>query len=115
MFKELITVLLFVNDIRSSKEWYQNFLLMDPIEDLPNFASFLIGSTYFNLHLADALSPHSTGGTVVYWGVENLQITTARAISMGGSVHRGPLYVKETSRTIVQIKDPFGNVFGIEC
>ena len=115
MFKEIITILIFVKEINSSKEWYQKFLSIKPVEDLPNFASFKIGSVHLNLHLADELSPFSTGGTVVYWNVEDLQATISKAIQMGGIVYRGPLYVKETSRTIAQILDPFGNVFGIEC
>ncbi len=114
MLKEVVTVLMFVKDIQSSKEWYQTFLSMEPVEDLKNFVSFKVGSIYLNLHLADELSPVSTGGMVVYWNVEDLQATIAKAASMGGTVYRGPLYVKETSRTIVQIQDPFGNVFGIE-
>lgn len=115
MFRGIITVLFFVKEIESSKKWYQSFLSVEPIEDLPNFASFKIGSIYLNLHLADTLNPISTGGTIVYWNVDDLQATISRALSMGGTVYRGPLYVKETSRTIAQIRDPFGNIFGIEC
>lgn len=115
MFKEIITVLIFVKEINPSKEWYQKFLSIEPVEDLANFTSFKIGAIYLNLHLADVLSPVSTGGTVVYWNVEDLQATISKARQMGGTVYRGPLYVKETSRTIAQILDPFGNVFGIEC
>lgn len=88
---------------------------LEPIEDLINFASFKIGSTYLNFHLADALSPHSTGGTVVYWRADDVQETISRATALGGSLYRRPLYVKESSKTIAQIIDPFGNVFGIEC
>lgn len=115
MFKEIVTVLMFVKDVKKSAEWYKKFLSIDPAECLDDFASFHISSFYLNLHLADKNSPVSPGGTVVYWNVDNMKEAIAKAISMGGTVYRGPLYVKETSRTIVQILDPFGNVFGLEC
>lgn len=66
MLQGITTALIFVNDIRSSRDWYRKFLSLEPVEDLPNFVSFQIGSAHLNLHLADALSPLSTGGTVVY-------------------------------------------------
>jgi predicted enzyme related to lactoylglutathione lyase len=115
MLKEVVTVLMFVQNISKSKEWYKKFLSMEPVEDFENFVSFRIGSTCLNLHLADNLSPVSKGGAVAYWRVDDLQATITKATSLGGVVYRGPLYVKEISRTIAQILDPLGNVFGIEC
>jgi predicted enzyme related to lactoylglutathione lyase len=113
MFKQLDTILLFVENVQASKAWYQQFLSLDPIEDLPDFVSFRIGSTHFNLHLADALSPVSTGGSVAYWQVENLELALIKAQEMGGTLYRGPLFIKETGQTMAQLRDPHGNVFGL--
>jgi predicted enzyme related to lactoylglutathione lyase len=38
-----------------------------------------------------------------------------RAIELGGEIYRGPLRVEEVRRTIVQIKDPMGNIIGFEA
>lgn len=114
MFKEISIILLFVKDIEASKRWYKEFLAIEPTEDLSNFVSFKIGSVFLNLHKADELSPASKGGTVAYWSVDNIHECISKAISLGGSIYRGPLYVKETLSTIVQIVDPLGSVFGLE-
>ena len=33
MLKQIVTVLMFVKEISSSKEWYQKFLSIEPVED----------------------------------------------------------------------------------
>lgn len=115
MFKSLSTVLIFVIDIKQSRDWYCNFLDLIPVEDYHNFVSFQIGTTFLNLHLADTLSPISTGGSVAYWVVDNLDVAIQKAINLNGRLYRGPLKVKEISGTMAQIIDPFGNVFGLEA
>ena len=103
----------FAYDIKSSRDWYRNFLEMEPIEDLPEFASFKVGESHLNLHRADSKSPNSTGGQVAYWSTNNFDLDMKRTVSMGASVWRGPLEF-EPGKRICQIKDPFGNVFGLE-
>jgi len=115
MLKEFVTALLFVESISKSKEWYTNFLGVIPIEEDDRFASFKVGSSFLNLHPADEKSPVSTGGCVVYWETDNFQEMISKAESLGGQIYRGPLKIKETGKTICQIKDPFGNVFGLEA
>jgi len=114
MFKNLVTVLFFVQDIRKSKEWYSQLLGIAPIEEDSKFASFRIENHFLNFHLADNKSPVSSGGCVCYWEVTDLHRAIEKAKSLGAKVYRGPLEVSETGRTICQIKDPFGNVFGLE-
>ncbi len=109
----LRTCLLFVADIQKSKEFYENLFQQKPVEDLPKFTAFQFGETFFNLHLADRLSPMSTGGSVGYFWVENLDEWIKRALELGACIWRGPLVIKD-GWTIVQIQDPFGNVIGFE-
>ena len=106
---------MFVKNIRESRDWYCQFLGLDPIEDLPDFVSFQIGSVFFNLHSADSLSPVSSGGSVAYWVVDDLHAAIQKAVDLKGKLYRGPLKVKEISGVIAQIRDPFGNVFGLEA
>lgn len=113
--KGFATIRLCVSDVARSRDWYKSFFGADPVEDLENFASFQLGGTLLDISLADAKSPLSTGGSVGYWLVDNLESAIARATELGGKVYRGPLRVEEVKRTIVQIQDPFGNVIGLEA
>lgn len=111
---QIRTCLLFVNEIKKSRDFYQNFFQIKPVEDLPDFASFQFGAIFFNLHLADeALSPVSTGGTVVYFCVQKIDEWIERALSLGAEIWRGPITIEE-GWTLIQLKDPFGNVIGLE-
>ena len=113
--RNFATIRICVSNFQNSRDWYKSFFGIEPIEDLENFASFRIGNTLFDISLADQKSPLSTGGSVGYWLVDNLENAIAKAKSLDGQVYRGPLRVDEVKRTIVQIKDPYGNVFGLEA
>jgi RimJ/RimL family protein N-acetyltransferase/predicted enzyme related to lactoylglutathione lyase len=109
------TIRLSTNDFAKSRKWYIDFLGQNPIEDIENFASFRIQGVSLDISAADAKSPSSTGGSVGYWLVSELQPVIERALKRGATIYRGPLEVVELSRTIVQIKDPCGNVIGFEA
>ena len=113
--KNFSTIRIHVEDVTKSRQWYQSFFGLAPVEDLENFASFKIGQTYLDIALSDAKSPLSRGGSVGYWLVDNLEEAINHATKLGGKVYRGPLKVNEIQRTIVQILDPHGNVFGLEA
>lgn len=112
--KNFATIRIFTDDVPRARDWYKKFLGISPVEDLENFVSFKINGTCFDISLADSKSPASAGGSVGYWLVDNLANMIERAIELGGQVYRGPLRVEEVKRTIVQIKDPVGNVIGFE-
>ncbi len=106
------TLRLSVLDVARSRDWYEKFFGVAPVEDLPDFASFRIAETVLELVLADEKSPISNGGSVGYWLVDDLAGTLSLAEELGAEIYRGPLAVEEIHRTIVQIRDPFGNVLG---
>ena len=108
------TCLLFVRDVHKSKEFYRKLLNRDPVEDLENFTSFDLEGTFLNLHPVDSKSPFSEGGSVGYFCVERLDVWTERAVTLGAQIWRGPLQTG-TGWSIVQIKDPFGNIIGFEA
>lgn len=112
--KGFATIRLIVNDVAKSRDWYRVFFGAEPVEDVPHFASFLINGVHFNLVLADEKNPFSTGGSIGYWLVEDFDGALKRALELGASIYRGPLKVPEIRRTIAQIRDPFGNVIGLE-
>lgn len=115
MIHSFSTLRITVADVAKSRDWYQAFLGKPPIEDLENFASFEVGGHRLDIALADEKSPISKGGSVGYWLTNDLSAAIHRAQQLGGRVYRGPLPVREINRTIVQIEDAYGNVFGIEA
>ena len=111
--KGINSVMIFVTNIEASSQWYSRFLDRKPVEDLPEFKSFRIGNSFLNLHIADEKSPLSTGGQVTYWSTSDFDVVIAKAENLGATIWRGPLEF-EPGKCICQIKDPFGNVFGLE-
>lgn len=108
------TIRISAQDVSKSRDWYKSLFNIDPVEDQENFVSFKISGTCLDISLADAKSPLSNGGTVGYWLVQDLDALMTKVQALGGSIYRGPLRVEEVQRTIVQIRDPFGNVMGFE-
>jgi uncharacterized protein len=111
----LTTIRMSVDNIQISCEWYKSFFGIEPIENQENFVSFQIGDMCLDLSIADDKSPVSRGGSIGYWLVDDLDAAISAATNLGGKIYRGPLRVNEIQRTIVQIIDPQGNVFGLEA
>ena len=115
MIKDIITSLLFVEDIKKSLKFYEKLFDQDALESSEIFCSFKFEHTYFNLHLADRRSPISKGGSVPYFEPKDFDSFMKHALSLEMKVYRGPLFIKETGRRICQLEDPFGNVIGVEA
>lgn len=112
--KNFSTVRIFSNNLSQSRDWYIQFFGQSPVEDLKNFVSFQIGNTKFDITVPDQKNPFSTGGSVGYWLVDDLNLVLKKTEELGGKLYRGPLTVPEIQRKILQIQDPFGNVIGFE-
>jgi predicted enzyme related to lactoylglutathione lyase len=112
--KGFSTLRLLSNDVSKSRDWYKSLFNQDPIKDTENFVSFKVAGVFFDITSPDAKNPFSSGGSIGYWLVENIDEAIARVKELGGEVFRGPLKIQEINRIIVQIKDPFGNVIGFE-
>ena len=96
-------------------QWWADLLEcpVDRVAFVDGFAWFDVGDIEFGFHLADASKNPVSGSPVVHLRVEDLAAASARAESKGARLHRGPLAV-ESSRSITQLVDPFGNVFGLD-
>ncbi|WP_409478347.1 VOC family protein [Pseudobdellovibrio sp. HCB154] len=112
--KNFSTLRIFSHDLRKSRDWYIQFLGQLPIEDLENFVSFQIGNTKLDITVPDQKNPFSTGGSIGYWLVDDVNLVLKKTEQLGGKLYRGPLKVPEIQRQILQIQDPFGNVLGFE-
>lgn len=112
--KEFTTIRIIANEVLKSRDWYKSLFNQDPIEDKENFVSFKIAGVFFEITYPDAKNPFSSGGSIGYWLVDDIEQVITKVKEIGGDLYRGPLKVKETNRIIMQIKDLFGNVIGFE-
>lgn len=106
---------IFSNDLQKSRDWYKALFGIAPIEDSVNFVSFSIADFTLDITVPDSKNSYSTGGSIGYIQIDNLELLLAKVNELGGIVYRGPLQVSEIQRTILQIQDPFGNVLGFEA
>ncbi|MGE0171343.1 MAG: VOC family protein [Oligoflexales bacterium] len=113
MLKSVSSIFLFVSDIKQSRDWYEKALGFKPRYEDPDFALFEVGKTNLCFHRADSKSPLTTGGCVGYWWVDDFRGAVVHLSSLGGTIYRGPIPT-EANLQICQIKDPFGNVIGLE-
>jgi predicted enzyme related to lactoylglutathione lyase len=105
---------LFVTNVRKSSAWYSKILSAPLIINEESFALIEIGDSELCFHLADTKSPVSTGGSVSYFYVDDL-VNAAKVFEEEGAIiYRGPLKIDGTPEGICQIKDPFGNVIGLQ-
>jgi predicted enzyme related to lactoylglutathione lyase len=106
-------VFYFVADLDAAKAWYEGFLDISPVEVQPQLATYLVAGTRLTLHRADEFnSPAGLAGTVAYWGVEDVDAAVSRAVERGAVTHRGPKTIF-TGERLCQLRDPFGNLFGL--
>jgi predicted enzyme related to lactoylglutathione lyase len=114
IFKKLHAIYFFVDDVKASSSWYGKVLGIPPDIDDENFGLFRIGIFELCFHKADKKSPVSTGGCVGYWQVDYLNEAIHLFVVHGGMIYRGPIEIPGEHEGICQIKDPFGNVIGLQ-
>ena len=111
MFLGLRTVIYHVDNIARAKKWYADALGIQPYFDQPFYVGFNIGG--FELGLDPDSSGVSKGNSLVaYWGVENIEKTSARLLKLGAKKNSDIQDVGGNIR-LATVIDPFGNVFGI--
>jgi predicted enzyme related to lactoylglutathione lyase len=114
----LSTVNLFAADHAAAREWYTQFLGVEPYFERPGYVEFRIGDYQAELGIIDSTyvpgtqSHESRAGVVVYWHVDDVEAVLAKAVGMGARQleapqDRGGGFVTATA------VDPFGNLLGI--
>ena len=113
MFEGIIEVMYFVPDRQEAARWYARLLDL-PITYLEDPEHFFIrvGNQDIWFHLADNKMPAGTARQVAYWHVTDFDAALSRAESLGATLYRGPLD-RGDGEFMCQMKDPFGNLFGM--
>jgi predicted enzyme related to lactoylglutathione lyase len=109
MIKGLRTVKYPVSDLDKAKAWFAEVFGTGPYFDQPFYVGFAIGG--FELGLVPDGTP-GTAGSVVYWGVDDIDAEFARILALGATEHEAIQDVGEGIR-VAELKDPFGNVLGL--
>jgi predicted enzyme related to lactoylglutathione lyase len=109
MIKGLRTVKYPVADLARARDWFSEAFGTPPYFDQPFYVGFAIGG--FELGLVPDGTP-GTAGSVVYWGVDDIEADVARLVGLGAAEHEAIQDVGEGIR-VAELKDPFGNVLGL--
>lgn len=109
MIQGLRTVIYAAPDLAAAKLWYTEVIGHAPYFDEPYYVGYAVGG--FELGLIPDGQP-GAGGTIVYWGVNEIVTEFARLEKLGAQVHEA---IKDVGGGIkvATVEDPFGNVFGI--
>ncbi len=109
------TLNFFADDLEAAKDWYAEFLGMDPYFARPGYYEFRVGDYQHEFGLIDgkyAPADRQTGGAIMHWHVDDLEGTFKRLLSLGATEYQPPTTRGEGFVT-ASVVDPFGNVLGI--
>ena len=109
MFKGLRTVIYPAPDLQTATEWYTAILDQKPYFEEEFYVGFDVGG--YELGLQPDRNP-GTEGSIVYWGVDNIQETWDKLIDLGATADEEIMHVGGEVY-VATVVDPFGNLFGI--
>lgn len=112
MFLGLRTAVYEVDDLEKAREWYRELLGFPPHFDEAYYVGFSVGAFELGLRPAVANAPLGAGGTMVYWGVDDIESVMSRLEALGAPVHSEIQDVGE-GILVASVIDPFGNPLGI--
>jgi predicted enzyme related to lactoylglutathione lyase len=117
MLRGLTTINFFAADLTAAKEWYSEFLGVEPYFQVPGYIEFRIGDYKHEFGIIDAAyAPHDTavapGGSILYWAVDDLSATVERLIALGAKEHE-PIRERGEGFVTASVVDPFGNILGV--
>jgi predicted enzyme related to lactoylglutathione lyase len=112
MFLGLRTVVYHVEDLERAKRWYGELLGHGPHFDTAFYVGFDVGGFELGLHPVEDETPVGAGGSVAYWGVEDIDAAMAKLHDLGAILHGDVQDVGEGIR-VGSVLDPFGNLLGI--
>lgn len=111
MFQGLRTLGFRVPNLDEAKAWYSKVTGIEPYFDEPFYVGFNVAG--YELGLMPEDGPVTRGESVLcYWGVEDIQAEYARLLELGATSF-GEITDVGSDILTAEVKDPWGNVFGI--
>lgn len=120
VLRGLATINFYAENHEAAKQWYTEFLGIEPYFNVPGYSEFRIGDYQQELGIID--SKYAPGGKVImpvgaiaYWHVDDLQATLDRLITLGAKEYQPITDHSGGKGTFVtaSVTDPFGNILGI--
>lgn len=110
MILGLRTAIYHVPDLARAKAWYAAAFRATPYFDEPFYVGFNIGG--YELGLDPNGSSRGAGGSVAYWGVENVAEALRHFQANGAATVSDVQEVGEGIK-VATVADPFGNLIGL--
>jgi uncharacterized protein len=113
MFKGVVEIMYFVPNRREAANWYAHLLgTTITYLDIRDYFFIRVGLQEIWFHEADNKMPAGAAGQVAYWQVEIFDTALEKAKHLGAELYRGPLK-RIDGQYMCQVRDPFGNLFGL--
>jgi len=112
MILGLRTVIYHVPDLDRAKAWYSTAFGVQPYFDEPFYVGFNIGGYELGLDPNTKGAPPGPGGTVAFWGVQDIDTAVQRFTRVGASLNAPVQDVGDEIR-VATLADPFGNLVGL--
>ena len=112
------TISYWATDLEAAKQWYTEFLGIEPYFHLPGYYEFRLGDYQHELGLIESkyapfdTQAHVPAGALMYWHVDDVNATFQRLLSLGTKQLEAPLDRGQGYIT-ASVVDPFGNILGI--
>lgn len=101
-----------VPDMKAGVAWYTEVLGFPPYFNEPFYAGWNVGGFELGLQPSDAAPGEKYLDHVALWGVEDIQATYDRLLSLGATEREAPRNVGGPLMVAVVV-DPWGNPFGL--
>jgi predicted enzyme related to lactoylglutathione lyase len=108
----LRTTIYKVSDLAKAKQWYSTTFGIAPYFDEPYYVGFNVGGFELGLDPDISKMKPGPGGSVTYWGIEDIAATVKALEGQKVKVLTAPHDVGEGIK-VGSISDPFGNVIGL--
>ena len=108
----LRTVIYHVNDIGAAKRWYERVFGVGPYFDEPFYVGFNISGYELGLNPGRGVTAAGPGGTIGYWGVEQIEAAVQRFAAAGAVVKEAAHEVGDGIK-VATVADPDGNLIGL--
>ena len=112
MLLGLRTVVYKAPDLARSKAWFSEAFGITPYFDEPFYVGFNVGGFELGLDPDIKRQGAGPGGSVAYWGVEDLAATMSDLAKRGVTV-RNPMTEVGEGIKVASVEDPFGNIIGL--
>src|SRR5438128_437241 len=111
-FLGLRTVVYFVPDVEKAKHWYTEAFSTAPYYDTPYYVGYNIGGYELGLYTDETNEPNKTEHIQTYWGINDIEASYNRLVSLGAAAHHPPQNVGEEIM-VATVKDPWNNIIGL--